>query len=118
MINGAAGRARIGERAEARATWPRHGDEGAALCAISRVARYVDRGHAVPEADDAELDLAASYFDGPGTWAWASDAAMVRALERGLECGRKLQPIDHGRLREIIDRAHRALDRLDRRHPI
>ncbi len=94
---------------------PDHGETGRALSAIAQVARMVDRGQPIPDADDLAIQAAVLHFDAIGTWGPCGDALMVRALERGVESGRSLHPIDRGRLREIVARVHDALDELDRR---
>jgi hypothetical protein len=96
------------------ASFPDHGETGSALLAIARVARLVERGRPVCESDDLELDFAAAHFDVVGTWSVVADATMVRALQRRVESGGSLHPLDRGRLREVNARAHGALADLDR----
>jgi hypothetical protein len=89
----------------------------AALRVIARCSRWVEHSQPIPESDDLELGAAFELFDVPGTWRWASDASLVRSLDRARCSGRRLEPIDLDRLRRIVDRVHQQLERNDQRAP-
>ena len=67
----------------------------------------------MPERDDADLDRAIRRFDHIGTWSVCADGAMTKALQRGVESGRTLLPIDRSRLRRIHERLRGMVDKLD-----
>ena len=95
-------------------SWPAPDASGRALLAIAHAARIVGSGGLISATDERQLWRAGSLFNICGSW-WASaDAFFVLSMSKSSDAGRHLETGDHQRLRRVLERAHAALDRLDR----
>ena len=91
-----------------------HGRDGCTLLVVAHCARIVLKFQSLPARDECALWQACLWLDAVGTWWACCDALRVLALSKGRDAGRKLRPPDFDLLREILDRMHATLKRLDR----